>query len=124
MLACAAELEVSIAHSPLKKRASASLRRPEYVNQPCLAKSALIEMCFTCSGELILNSVLVPAMPFSRVPIGRLCQELKFSICTHDGQPVVYTHCWPEALSLPAAWPNSFHVFGAFSGSSPAFLNR
>ena len=37
VLACAPELEVSIAHSPLKNLASASLRRPAYVNQPFFA---------------------------------------------------------------------------------------
>src|SRR5688572_29187517 len=123
MLACAAELDVTMAHSPEKKRASASLRRPEYVIQPFFTKSASISICATCCGELMRNSVLKPPMPFSCVPIGRLCQALKFSMCTHDGQPVEYTHCWPEALSLPAATANSFQVFGAFSGSSPAFLN-
>jgi hypothetical protein len=43
----------------------------------------------TCSGELILNSVSVPAMPFCLVPIGTLCQALKFSMCIHAGHPVV-----------------------------------
>ena len=31
----------------------------------------------------------MPAMPFSFVPMGRLCQAEKFSTCTQDGQPVV-----------------------------------
>ncbi len=30
-----------------------------------------------------------PSMPFDLVPIGTLCQALKFSMCIHDGQPVV-----------------------------------
>ena len=46
-------------------------------------------MCCTCSGELIVNSVSMPAKPFSLVPIGTLCQALKFSMCIQDGQPVV-----------------------------------
>ena len=36
----------------------------------------------TTDGKLL-------SMPFSLVPIGRLCQALKFSTCTHEGQPVV-----------------------------------
>jgi hypothetical protein len=51
--------------------------------------SASISMCLTCTGELIVNWVSSPAMPFCLVPIGRLCQALKFSTCTQDGQPVV-----------------------------------
>ena len=43
----------------------------------------------TCSGELIVNSVSRPPMPFCLVPIGTLCQALKFSMCIHDGQLVV-----------------------------------
>ena len=81
--------------------------------------SPSIVRCFTCSGELILNSVSTPAMPFSLVPIGTLCQAVKFSMCIQDGQPVVYTHCWPEALSFSAAALNSFQVFGALLGRGP-----
>ncbi len=46
-------------------------------------------MCATWCGELILNWVSSPSIPFDLVPIGRLCQALKFSMWTHDGQPVV-----------------------------------
>ena len=46
-------------------------------------------MCRTCSGELIVNCVSSPPMPFSLVPIGTLCQALKFSMCIQDGQLVV-----------------------------------
>ena len=78
--------------------------------------------CFTCSGELILNSVSVPAMPLSFVPMGTLCHAEKFSMCIQDGQPDVYTHCCPAAFSLSAAAWNSFHVCGGLLGSRPAFL--
>ena len=61
-------------------------------------------------------------MPFCLVPIGTLCQALKFSMCIQEGQLVVYTHCCPEAFSFSAAASTSFQVFGAFSGSRPAFL--
>ena len=61
-------------------------------------------------------------MPFSLVPIGRLCQALKFSTCTQEGQPVVYTQPCPAAFSFSAALVNSFQVFGALFGSRPAFL--
>ena len=70
----------------------------------------------------MVNWVSRPAMPFSLVPIGTLCQALKFSMCVQDGQLVVYTHCCPEALSFSAAAANSFHVLGALFGSRPAFL--
>ena len=68
-----------------------------------------------------MNWVSKPPMPFCLVPIGTLCQALKFSMCTHEGQAVVYTHCCPAAFSFSAAAMNSFHVFGA-AGSSPAFF--
>jgi hypothetical protein len=59
------------------------------VNSPRFAMSESISMCLTCTGELIVNWVSSPAIPFCRVPIGRLCQALKFSTCTQEGQPVV-----------------------------------
>ena len=43
----------------------------------------------TCSGELIVNCVSKPPMPFCLVPIGMLCQALKFSTCLQEGQLVV-----------------------------------
>ena len=43
----------------------------------------------TCRGELTVNCVSKPPMPFCLVPIGTLCQALKFSMCIHDGQLVV-----------------------------------
>jgi hypothetical protein len=33
--------------------------------------------------------VSTPAIPFSRVPMGTLCQALKFSMCTQDGHALV-----------------------------------
>ena len=54
----------------------------------------------TCSGELIVYTVSNPAIPFCLVPIGTLCQALKFSMCIHDGQLVVYGQAWPEAFSV------------------------
>ena len=51
--------------------------------------SPSIVRCRTCSGELMVNTVSMPAMPFSLVPIGTLCQALKFSMCIQDGQPDV-----------------------------------
>src|ERR1700682_6401078 len=88
MFACAPVEDVNIAHSPLANLASAWLPRPTYVNSPFFARSESIVRCFTCSGELILNSVSVPAMPLSFVPIGTLCHAEKFSMCIHAGQPV------------------------------------
>src|SRR5436190_458028 len=79
-------------------------------------------MCLTCRGELIWNCASKPAIPFSRVAIGTLCQALKFSICSHEGQLVVYGQACPEAFSLSAMTRNSFHVFGGLVGSRPAFL--
>src|SRR3954469_25534031 len=103
MLACAPEDDVSIAPSPLENFASAWLPRPAYVNMPFFARSASIVMCLTCSGELNVNCVSVPAMPFSLVPMGTLCHAEKFSMCIQDGQPVVYTHSCPAALSFSEA---------------------
>ena len=51
--------------------------------------SPSIAMCRTCRGEFTLNSVSIPPMPFSFVPMGTLCQAEKFSMCIQDGQPVV-----------------------------------
>ncbi len=45
--------------------------------------------CFTCVGELMVKRVSRPPKPFCSVPIGTLCQALKFSMCTQDGQLVV-----------------------------------
>ena len=61
-------------------------------------------------------------MPFCLVPMGTLCQALKFSMCIHEGQLVVYTHCCPAALSFSAAAMTSFQVLGG-TGARPAFLN-
>ena len=61
-------------------------------------------------------------MPFCLVPIGTLCQALKFSMCIHDGQLVVYTHSWPDALSLSAAAITSVQVAGALVRIEPGLL--
>ena len=46
-----------------------------------------------------------------------------FSTMVHDGQPVENPHfAAPAARSFFAYASTSFHVFGGFSGSSPAFL--
>jgi len=88
-VACAPALAVTMAHSPLANLPSPWLVRPAYVNMPFFASSPSMVTWRTCSGELMVNCVSKPPMPFCFVPIGTLCQALKFSTCVHDGQLVV-----------------------------------
>src|SRR6185312_3015978 len=120
MFAWAPVDEVSIAHSPLANLASAWLWRPAYVNSPFFARSASIAIWRTWSGVLNVKTVSSPAIPFSFVPMGTLCHAEKFSMCVHEGHPVVYTQPCPAAFILSASAMNSFQVLGACA--MPAFL--
>src|SRR5687767_5080563 len=92
------------------------------MNRPFFDMSPSMLMWRTCSGELMANRVSRPPKPFSLVPIGTLCQALKFSMCIQDGQLVVYGQEWPDAFSFSAAATTSFQVLGGLFGSRPAFL--
>src|SRR5689334_10064051 len=81
-------------------------------------------MCRTCNGELISNWVSSPAMPFTLVAIGTLCQALKFSIWVQVIQAAVKPQAAPAPRIFFAASNTSGQVFGGFEGSSPAFWNQ
>src|SRR5580658_4760572 len=77
----------------------------------------------TTVGLLKVSSASGPPRPLSLVPIGKLCQALKFSICAQLTQAEVKPQGCPAARSFFAASNISGQVTGGFSGSSPAFLN-
>jgi len=111
-----------MAHSPLRELGVALVRAPGVGEEALLRHFAqqadVPDVQRRVDGELAVEAAEAVLLGADRT----LCQALKFSMCIHEGQLVVYVHCCPEAFSFSAAASTSFQVLGALFGSSPAFL--
>jgi hypothetical protein len=88
-----------------------------------LSHDESIEIQRTISLPLNESRASAPSMPFSCVANASLCQALMFSRRIHAGKAVVSGQAEPAAYSFSMLAGISYHVRGAWRGSSFAFRN-